>query len=77
VFVKLLGKRRRFLAAGLSTAAIGLTTILVGAEAAVVRAALMGALALFARQVGRQQDGLNSLELVTAWIGWWWLAPPV
>jgi hypothetical protein len=36
-------------------------TILVGAEAAVVCAALMGALALFARQVGHQQDGLNSL----------------
>jgi competence protein ComEC len=66
LFVKLLGKRRRFLAAGLSAAAIGLYTILVGAEAAVVRAALMGALALFARQVGRQQDGLNSLGLVAA-----------
>jgi predicted membrane metal-binding protein len=33
-------------------------TILAGADAAVVRAALMGALSLFARQVGRQQDGL-------------------
>jgi hypothetical protein len=41
MFVKLLGKRRRFLAAGLSVTAIGLYTILVGAEAAVVRAALM------------------------------------
>jgi competence protein ComEC len=66
LFVKLLGKRRRFLAAGLSVAAIGLYTLLVGAEAAVVRAALMGVLALFARQVGRQQDGLNSLGLVAA-----------
>jgi competence protein ComEC len=66
LFVRLLGKRRRFLAAGLSVTAIGLYTILVGAEAAVVRAALMGALALFARQVGRQQDGLNSLALVAA-----------
>ncbi|MEJ2601096.1 MAG: ComEC/Rec2 family competence protein, partial [Anaerolineales bacterium] len=66
LFVKLLGKRRRYLAAGLSAAAIGLYTIRVGAEAAVVRAALMGALALFARQVGRQQDGLNSLGLVAA-----------
>ncbi len=66
LFVRLLGKRRRFLAAGLSVAAIGLYTVLVGAEAAVVRAALMGALALFARQVGRQQDGLNSLVLVAA-----------
>jgi competence protein ComEC len=66
LFVKLLGKRRRFLSAGLSVTAIGLYTILVGAEAAVVRAALMGTLALFARQVGRQQDGLNSLALVAA-----------
>jgi hypothetical protein len=54
-FVKLVGKHRRFLSAGLSVTAIGLYTILVGAEAAVVRPALMGALALFARQVGRQQ----------------------
>jgi competence protein ComEC len=66
LFVRLLGKRRRFLAAGLSVAAIGLYTILVGAEAAVVRAALMGALSLFARQIGRQQDGLNSLGFVAA-----------
>jgi competence protein ComEC len=66
LFVRLLGKRRRFLAAGFSVAAIGLYTVLVGAEAAVVRAALMGALSLFARQVGRQQDGLNSLGLVAA-----------
>jgi competence protein ComEC len=66
VFVKLLGKRRRFLAAGLSVVAIGLYTVLVGAGAAVVRAALMGTLALFARQIGRQQDGLNSLGLVAA-----------
>jgi hypothetical protein len=40
LFVKLLGKRRRFLTAGLSAVVIGLYTILVGAEAAVVRAAL-------------------------------------
>jgi competence protein ComEC len=64
--VKLLGKRHRFLAAGLSAAAIGLYPILVGAEAAVVRAALMGALALFARQVGRRQDGLNSQGFVAS-----------
>jgi beta-lactamase superfamily II metal-dependent hydrolase len=50
----------------LSVTAIGLYTLLVGAEAAVVRAALMGALSLFARQIGRQQDVLNSLGLVAA-----------
>lgn len=31
-----------------------------------VRAALMGGLSLFARTVGRRQDGLNSLALVAA-----------
>jgi competence protein ComEC len=66
LFVGLLGKRHRLLAAGLSVTAIGLYTLLVGADAAVVRAALMGALALFARQVGRQQNGLNSLGLAAA-----------
>jgi predicted membrane metal-binding protein len=62
--VRLLGKRRRFLAAGPRVTAFGLYTFPVGAEAAVVRAALMGALVLFARQVSRQQDGLNSQGLV-------------
>jgi hypothetical protein len=36
LFVTLLGNRRRFLAAGLSVTAIGLYTVLVGAEAAAV-----------------------------------------
>lgn len=40
---------------------IGVYTLLVGADAAVVRAAIMGGFALFARQVGRQQDGVTSL----------------
>ncbi len=49
-------------------AAIGIIfyTLLVGADAAVVRAAAMGLLALFARHFGRRQDGLNTLFLVAA-----------
>ncbi|MGW8225629.1 MAG: ComEC/Rec2 family competence protein [Anaerolineales bacterium] len=45
---------------------IALYTILVGADAAVVRAAIMGGLALFATLVGRRQVGLNTLALVAA-----------
>jgi competence protein ComEC len=44
---------------------IAFYTVLVGADAAVVRAALMGSLSLFARQFGRRNDGLNAL-LVSA-----------
>ncbi len=61
-----MGSRRRFLALGLSAASIALYTVLVGGSASVVRAALMGGLSLFARTVGRRQDGLNSLGLVAA-----------
>lgn len=42
---------------------IALYTILVGAEAAVVRAALMGGISLTVRQLGRRNDGLNALML--------------
>ena len=63
LFSRLLGPRRGALAA---VVGIALYTFLVGAEAAVVRAALMGGLALFARQVGRRQDGLNTLTFVAA-----------
>lgn len=45
---------------------IGIYTLLVGADAAVVRAAIMGGLTVFARQIGRQQTGLNSLAIVAA-----------
>jgi competence protein ComEC len=58
LFGRLLGRRGGFLAAA---AAITVYTVLVGANAAVVRAAIMGGLALFARQVGRRQDGLTAL----------------
>ncbi|MEJ2707003.1 MAG: ComEC/Rec2 family competence protein [Anaerolineales bacterium] len=66
LFGRLLGKKRRVLAGVLSAAGIAVYTLLVGADAAVVRAALMGGLALFARMVGRRQDGLNSLAFVAA-----------
>lgn len=44
---------------------IAFYTFLVGADAAVVRAAIMGSLSLVARQFGRRNDGLNAL-LVSA-----------
>src|SRR3990172_6865320 len=66
VFIRLLGKGRRYLAAVLSAVAIALYTLLVGAGAAVVRAAIMGGLVLLARQIGRRQQGLNSLGFVAA-----------
>jgi competence protein ComEC len=65
-FGRVLGRKRRFLAAALSGIMISLYTVLVGADAAVMRAALMGWLALFGRQLGSRQDGLNSLGLVAA-----------
>jgi competence protein ComEC len=63
VFSRLLGRWRGAFVAGVGIAAY---TLLVGAEAAVVRAAIMGGLSLFARQIGRRQDGLNSLAIVAA-----------
>ncbi len=39
-------------------------TLLVGAEAAVVRAAFMGSISLLARQLGRRNDGMNALAIV-------------
>ena len=50
---------------GVLTAILGITgyTVLVGAEAAVVRAAIMGALGVFGGMFGRRQNGLNSLGL--------------
>jgi len=61
LFSRLWGSRRGALAAVLG---IAFYTLLVGAEASVLRAALMGASALFARQIGRRQDGLNTLGFV-------------
>lgn len=58
LFSRLFGARR---GPWLAIAGIALYTILVGADAAVVRAAIMGGLGLFARQVGRRQTALNTL----------------
>jgi len=62
-FSRILGPRRGVWAA---VAGIALYTILVGAEASVVRAAIMGGLGLFARQVGRRQTALNTLAFTAA-----------
>jgi competence protein ComEC len=68
IFSRLLGRWRGALAAGIG---ISLYTLLVGASPSVVRAAIMGGLSLFARQVGRRQDGLNSLAFVAALMALW------
>jgi competence protein ComEC len=60
-FSKFLGPRRGSI---LAIAGIAFYTLLVGADAAVVRAAIMGSLALFAKQVGRRQLALNTLLAV-------------
>jgi len=59
LFGRWLGMRRGALAAGL---AILLYTLLVGADAAVVRAAIMSGLVLLARYLGRQAHALASLS---------------
>jgi competence protein ComEC len=67
-FSRFLGPRR-----GALLAIIGIIfyTILVGGEAAVVRAAIMGGLALFAKQVGRRQFALNTLLAVALLMCLW------
>jgi len=67
-FSRFLGDRR---GAVLAILGIALYTLLVGADAAVVRAAVMGSLALFARQVGRRQVALNTLLAVAAFMCVW------
>ena len=59
-FSRLFGQTR-----GSIIAILGITfyTFLVGADAAVVRAAIMGGISITARQVGRRNDGLNALML--------------
>jgi competence protein ComEC len=56
---------------------IGLYTALVGASASVVRAAIMGSMAILARQIGRQSHGLTTLAFSGAmmtgaspWVLW-------
>ena len=62
-FTRWLGRRRAIWLTGVG---IGLYTLLVGADAAVVRAAIMGILALVALQAGRQQLALNTLAISAA-----------
>ena len=63
LFGRLLGPRKGALAAVIG---LGLYTVLVGADPAVVRAAIMGGFALFARQVGRRQQALNTMAFTAA-----------
>lgn len=63
VFGRWFGARR---GAWLAVVGIALYTILVGADAAVLRAAVMGGLAVLARQVGRRQFALNTLAFTAA-----------
>ncbi len=68
LFSRALGPRR---GAVMAILGIAFYTFLVGAGAAVVRAALMGTLSLFAMQVGRRQMGLNTLAFVAALMALW------
>ncbi len=61
VFSRILGRYRGALAAAVG---IILYTLLVGANAAVVRAAILGLLTLLGHLIGRRQTGLNSLTFV-------------
>ena len=49
---------------------IGLYTVLVGAQAAVVRAAIMGSISLIGRQIGRRSTGMNTLLFTAALMTW-------
>ena len=61
-FTRVLGRKWGTLTA---LGAIAGYTILVGADAAVVRAAIMGSLGVFGGLFGRRQNGLNSLGLAS------------
>lgn len=61
IFKNMFGEK---LGAAFAILGIFFYTLLVGAEAAVVRAALMGSLSLLARQLGRRNDGMNALAAV-------------
>jgi competence protein ComEC len=50
----------------LAVAAISLYTLLVGAQASVVRAAIMGVMGLVGAELGRRQAGANSLAFTAA-----------
>jgi competence protein ComEC len=57
--------------AALAVLGIFFYTFLVGADAAVVRAAIMGSLGLFARQIGRRQTAIITLVFVAALMCIW------
>jgi len=61
-FSRVLNPRRGAVAAMIG---IGIYTLLVGADAAVVRAAVMGGLSIFAQQIGRRQHGINAAALAS------------
>jgi competence protein ComEC len=63
VFGRFLGVRRGAIVAAV---VIAIYTFLVGADAAVVRAAIMGWIGLLGRQIGRRQAGVNSLAFTAA-----------
>ncbi|HTX78671.1 MAG TPA: ComEC/Rec2 family competence protein, partial [Longilinea sp.] len=56
----------RWKASGFSILGVILYTLLVGAGAAVVRAAIMGSMAILGRQIGRRGAGLNTLAFTAA-----------
>jgi competence protein ComEC len=60
LFTRVLGRLR---GAALSCVVIGVYTVLVGADAAVVRAALMAGLTFLALRLGRQNEALSALAL--------------
>jgi competence protein ComEC len=67
-FSRSLGTQRGAL---LAIIGIAFYTILVGGDGAVIRAAIMASLALFARQVGGRQAALNTLLAVALFICLW------
>ncbi len=60
VFTRLFGRKWGAL---IAVFAISVYTVFVGGDAAVIRAAIMGTLAVMGGMFGRQQNGLNSLGL--------------
>ncbi len=63
LFSRLFGRRKGAIAAVIG---IVLYTVMVGATPSVVRAAIMGGLAILAGQLGRRQNGLNTLAVTAA-----------
>lgn len=56
----------RWVALGAAVIGIAFYTLLVGAQASVVRAAIMGGMGLLGRLIGRRQAGANSLAFTAA-----------